>query len=55
VHELHHLLRAIAGDGTVAPHGATLKDGYRASDVLDAIACSSETGRREEVTYRAAA
>jgi predicted dehydrogenase len=52
VHEVHHLLRAIAGEGTVAPHGATLEDGYRASEVLDAIARSAETGRREEVTYR---
>jgi predicted dehydrogenase len=29
VHELHHLLSAIAGDGPVAPHGATFEDGYR--------------------------
>src|SRR5919205_3512560 len=29
VHELHHLLGAIAGNNEVAPHGATFADGYR--------------------------
>src|SRR5262249_53646018 len=37
VHELHHLLRAIAEDGEVAPYGATFEDGYRAVEVCDAI------------------
>ena len=53
VHELHHLLEAIATDGDVEPHGATLRDGYRAAEVCDAIARSSESGAREEVRYRA--
>ena len=52
VHEIHHLLTAIAGDGDVAPHGATFEDGYRAAEVCDAIVRSSESGRREAVTYR---
>jgi predicted dehydrogenase len=52
VHELHHLLTAIAGDGDVPPHGATFEDGYRAAEVCDAIVRSSESGRREEVAYR---
>jgi len=52
VHEIHHLLSAIAEDGDVAPHGATFEDGYRAAEVCDAIVRSSESGRREEVTYR---
>ena len=30
VHELHHLLQAIADDTDVAPYGATFEDGYRA-------------------------
>ena len=47
VHELHHLLRAIAGEGTVAPHGATFEDGWRASEVAEAIARSAASGRRE--------
>jgi predicted dehydrogenase len=52
VHELHHFLGAIAGDHDVAPHGATFEDGYRAAEVADAIVRSSESGRREHITYR---
>jgi predicted dehydrogenase len=52
VHEIHHLLRAIAEDGDVAPHGATFEDGYRAAEVCDAIARASETGERQAVGYR---
>jgi predicted dehydrogenase len=52
VHELHHLLTAIAGGGDVGPHGATFEDGYRAAEICDAIVRSSESGRRETVTYR---
>src|SRR5437870_944960 len=53
VHELHHLLGAIAGDGDVAPYGATFEDGYRAAEVCDAIVRSGESGRREQISYRA--
>ncbi len=52
VHELHHLLEAIANDTDVAPHGATFEDGYRAAEVCDAIVRSSDGGHRETVTYR---
>ena len=52
VHEVHHLLQAIATGGDVAPHGATFEDGYRAAEVCDAIVRSAETGRREIVAYR---
>jgi predicted dehydrogenase len=52
VHELHHMLAAIAGKWDVAPHGATFEDGYRAAEICDAIVRSSESGRRETVTYR---
>jgi predicted dehydrogenase len=52
VHELHHLLTAIRDDSDVAPHGATLEDGYRAAEVCDAMLRSSQQGSREEVTYR---
>jgi predicted dehydrogenase len=52
VHELHHLLAAIAGAGTVAPDGADFEDGYRAAEVCDAIVRSSETGERVQVSYR---
>ncbi len=52
VHEIHHLLAAIAGDGEVSPHGATFEDGYRAAEVCDAVVRASETGARQEVRYR---
>ena len=52
VHELHHLLTAIRDDTDVAPHGATLEDGYRAAEVCDAMLRSAEQGARETVTYR---
>ena len=52
VHELHHLLTAIRDDGDVAPHGATLEDGYRAAEVCDAMLRSSASGAREDVVYR---
>ena len=52
VHEIHHLLKAIANDGDVAPHGATFEDGYRVAEVCDAIIRSNESGRREGVAYR---
>jgi predicted dehydrogenase len=52
VHELHHMLAAIASDGDVAPYGATFEDGYRASEVGDAILRSGQTGQREQLRYR---
>ena len=52
MHEIHHLLRAIAEDGDVAPVGATFEDGYRAAEVCDAIVRSNETGSREQISYR---
>ena len=52
VHELHHILAAIAGGTEVAPHGATFEDGYRAAEVCDAVVRSSESGKREAVAYR---
>jgi predicted dehydrogenase len=55
VHEVGHLLAAIAGEGEVAPHGATFEDGYRAAEVCDAIVRAAQVGRREEVRFRALA
>jgi predicted dehydrogenase len=52
VHELHHLLTAIRDDTDVAPHGATLEDGYRAAEVCDAMLRSAEQGGHEAVSYR---
>jgi predicted dehydrogenase len=52
VHELHHLLSAIAGEGAVAPHGATFADGYRAAEICDAILRSATSERKERLEYR---
>jgi predicted dehydrogenase len=52
VHELHHVLDAVAGNGSVAPHGATFEDGYRAAEVCDAVLRSASSGRREALEYR---
>ncbi len=52
MHEAHHLLKAIADDGDVAPHGATFEDGYRASEIAEAIVRSSTSGRREAISFR---
>jgi predicted dehydrogenase len=52
VHELHHLLTAIRDNTDVAPHGATLEDGYRAAEICDAMLRSADQGGRERVTYR---
>jgi predicted dehydrogenase len=54
-HEIHHLLAAIAGDGSVAPHGATFEDGYRCAEVCDAIVRSSASGTRQEIAYEGGA
>ena len=51
-HEIAHLLAAIAGEGTVAPHGATFEDGYRCAEVTDAILRSSASRATEAITYR---
>jgi predicted dehydrogenase len=52
VHELAYMLEAIAGEHDVAPHGATVEDGYRCDEVVEAMLRSSESGRREEVRSR---
>ena len=51
VHEIHHLLSAIAGAHEVAPYGATFEDGYRAAEVCDAILRSSEQKSWQRVAY----
>jgi predicted dehydrogenase len=52
VHELHHVLKAIADDTDIAPYGATFEDGYRASEVGDAIVRSGASGERIPISYR---
>jgi predicted dehydrogenase len=53
VHELEHLLGAIAGRNSIAPHGATFEDGYRAAEICDAIVQSAESGTATTIRYRA--
>jgi predicted dehydrogenase len=52
VHELHHMLDAIANDRLVAPYAATFEDGYRAAEICDAVVRSGESGAREEISFR---
>jgi predicted dehydrogenase len=51
VHELAHLLEAIASGSSVAPFGATFEDGYRAAVVCDAIAASARERTTVRITY----
>ena len=48
VHEIHHMLDAIANDTDVAPYAATFEDGYRCAEVCDAIA----RGGHQVIRYR---
>jgi predicted dehydrogenase len=50
--QLDRLLRAIAGEDTVAPYGATFEDGYRAAEVCDAIVRAAAVRRTELVRSR---
>jgi predicted dehydrogenase len=52
VHELAHVLEAIAGEHSVAPHGATFEDGYRCAEVIDTILRSAGSRAWERVAYR---
>jgi len=51
VHEMSHLLEAIAGNRKVAPYGATFEDGYRAAVICDAILASAESGSKVRIEY----
>jgi predicted dehydrogenase len=53
-HQAHHMLSAVAEDAPVEPLGATLADGYKVAEIVDAIIRSGATERVEEVTFRAA-
>jgi predicted dehydrogenase len=50
--EVQLLLEAIAGEGSVAPHGATFEDGYRVAEVCDAVLRSAESQKKEMIEYR---
>jgi predicted dehydrogenase len=45
VHQLHHLVKAIAGEETVAPFAADFHDGYINAVLCDALLQAAKTGR----------
>ena len=49
VFELRHFLDAVAGRGTVAPHGATVEDGLGAAEICDALVASARSGTRVDL------
>ena len=51
VHALHHFVECVVNEKPVAPYGATFEDGYRVQVIMDALARSSQTGRRIDLTY----
>ncbi|MBI3912407.1 MAG: Gfo/Idh/MocA family oxidoreductase [Armatimonadetes bacterium] len=53
VHEIGHLLEAIVHNESVAPYGATFRDGYRNAVICDAILQSAAQGRRVACVYEA--
>ncbi|SEF15291.1 Predicted dehydrogenase [Rhizobiales bacterium GAS191] len=53
-HQAYHMLAAVAEDAPVGPLGATLEDGYKVAEIVDAIIRSGASERVEEVTFRAA-
>jgi predicted dehydrogenase len=51
-HQARHMLAAVALGQAVGPIGATLEDGYRVAEIVDAIRRSAENGAGEEVKFR---
>jgi predicted dehydrogenase len=49
VHQLAHLVQAIASEGKVPPLAADFRDGYRNALVCDALLATARTGRRVNV------
>jgi predicted dehydrogenase len=52
--QAHQMLTAVAEQRPLDPKAATFEDGYRVAEVVDAILRAAESGRREQVRYRAA-
>jgi predicted dehydrogenase len=51
VHEISHLLDAIANDKPVGPYGATFEDGYKNAVICDAILESARSERVQSIKY----
>jgi predicted dehydrogenase len=52
-HQAHHMLTAIGEGRPVGPVGATFEDGYKVAESVDAIQRSAESGRAEDIAFRA--
>jgi len=51
IHEITHLLDAIATGAPIAPHGATFEDGYRNAVICDAILASAQSRSQVDIKY----
>lgn len=51
IHEIAHLLDAIANDKPIAPYGATFEDGYKNAVICDAVLQSAQDGRNVDIRY----
>lgn len=51
-HEAKHILGAIAGLHNVDPIGATFRDGYYCSQVIDTAMAAARSGQRTDISYR---
>lgn len=51
-HEAVHILGAIAGLHEVAPIGASFRDGYYCSEIIDAAIRAASLGQRVDIAYR---
>jgi predicted dehydrogenase len=51
-HQARHMLAAVDLGEDIGPIGATLEDGYRVAEIVDAICRSSETGRAVDLKFR---
>jgi len=45
IHQLHHLVKAITGDGSISPLAADFYDGYVNAVLCDALLQAARTGR----------
>jgi len=51
IHEVYHMLEAIANDKEISPYGATFEDGYKCAVICDAILASAESGSEVAIRY----
>jgi predicted dehydrogenase len=51
VHQIYHLLDAIANHKPVEPYCATFEDGYKAAVIVDALQRSAEIGEFIDLNY----